>query len=45
MKKYMIGIDNGGTLAKAGLFDLCGNQLAVSSVSIEVAEPHLVANL
>lgn len=41
MKKYMIGIDNGGTLAKAGLFDLCGNQLAVSSVSIEVAEPHL----
>ena len=41
MKNYLIGIDNGGTLAKAGLFDYEGHQIAVASESIRVQEPHL----
>ncbi|MGL5955010.1 MAG: FGGY-family carbohydrate kinase [Brevinema sp.] len=34
MNKYLVGIDNGGTLVKTGIFDLKGNQISVASASI-----------
>ena len=38
---YLLGIDNGGTVIKAALFDLDGNQIAVKSVKtpLETPEP------
>ncbi|MDV3429666.1 MAG: carbohydrate kinase [Bacillota bacterium] len=38
--KYLIGIDNGGTLSKAVLYDLNGNEIAVSSCKINTIMPH-----
>ncbi|MDD6094905.1 MAG: carbohydrate kinase [Clostridia bacterium] len=35
-KKYLLGIDNGGTVSKAALFDLCGNQVMKKSVQIPI---------
>lgn len=34
MKKYLLGIDNGGTVSKAALFDLQGKQILQKSVQI-----------
>lgn len=31
-KKYFIGLDNGGSVTKAGLFDEMGNEVAIASV-------------
>ncbi len=31
MSKYILGIDNGGTMTKAAIFDLSGNEIAVAS--------------
>jgi Sugar (pentulose and hexulose) kinases len=38
--KYLIGIDNGGTLSKAVLYDLNGNEIAVSSCKTDTIMPH-----
>lgn len=38
-KKYLLGIDNGGTVSKAALFDLDGNQILKSSVRIPLDTP------
>lgn len=39
MKKYLLGIDNGGTYSKAALFDLEGNQVNKKSIRIPVSTP------
>ncbi len=39
MDKYVIGLDNGGTLSKAALFDLKGREMAVYSKSTPVIHP------
>lgn len=39
MKKYLLGIDNGGTYSKAALFDLEGNQISRKSIQIPVCSP------
>jgi L-xylulokinase len=36
---YLLGIDNGGTVAKAALFDLDGRELAVASTRTEIVSP------
>lgn len=38
-KKYLLGIDNGGTIAKAALFDLNGRELAVAARKTEMVTP------
>jgi L-xylulokinase len=40
MNTYYIGVDNGGTLSKAALFDQKGNQIASASISIAMLTPH-----
>lgn len=37
--KYFLGIDNGGTMAKAALFDERGRELAVSSAATRLITP------
>lgn len=39
MEKYLIGIDNGGTMSKAALYDLHGNEIAVSGYKTETIMP------
>ncbi|HEX3039676.1 MAG TPA: FGGY-family carbohydrate kinase [Caproiciproducens sp.] len=39
MKKYAIGLDNGGTVCKAALFDLQGQEIAVASRQTPVITP------
>ena len=39
MPKYLLGIDNGGTVSKAALFDLEGKELAVASRQTELLTP------
>lgn len=39
MSKYVMGIDNGGTLAKAVIFDLNGTEIVSASKKIEVITP------
>ena len=39
MKKYAIGVDNGGTVCKAALFDMQGHELAVASRQTPVTMP------
>jgi L-xylulokinase len=39
MAKYVMGIDNGGTVSKAALFDLSGTQVAVASRKSLVSTP------
>lgn len=34
MKKYLLGIDNGGTVSKAALFDVSGRQILKKSIQI-----------
>ena len=37
--KYLMGIDNGGTFSKVGIFDEEGNQIAVASVHTVTITP------
>ncbi len=39
MKQYAIGLDNGGTVTKAALFDLEGNELGTASRPTPVSSP------
>lgn len=39
MSKYLIGIDNGGTMSKAALYDLSGKEIAVSAYKTEMIMP------
>jgi len=39
MVKYVLGIDNGGTVSKAALFDLRGHQIAVASKKSDINTP------
>jgi len=39
MAKYLLGIDNGGTVAKAALFDLNGKEIAVASNKTPTLSP------
>ena len=39
MGKYLLGIDNGGTVAKAALFDLAGKEIAVASSRTPALSP------
>ncbi len=38
-KKYVLGIDNGGTFTKAGLFDTSGNFLALAQTHADIVTP------
>lgn len=38
--KYAIGLDNGGTVNKAAVFDLSGHEIAVASRQTPVSTPH-----
>ena len=38
-KKYLLGIDNGGTVSKAALFDFSGRQILKNSVQIPMLTP------
>ena len=40
MKKYFIGVDNGGTMTKSAVFDAGGNQLAYARENTPQACPH-----
>lgn len=40
MGRYLIGIDNGGTMTKAAVFAKDGRELAVASRKVEILEPH-----
>lgn len=42
MKQYVMGLDNGGTMTKAALFDLKGNQISAFSDSTPVETPNPV---
>jgi L-xylulokinase len=37
--KYLLGIDNGSTVTKAGLFDLAGRECAVHGITVEAETP------
>ncbi len=39
MKQYLIGLDNGGTVSKAALFDLRGNEMARATAQTPVYSP------
>lgn len=39
MNGYVLGIDNGSTMTKAGVFDFSGNELGVSSVKCDSISP------
>ena len=39
-RPYLMGIDNGGTVTKAALYDTAGTEIAVSSVKTEMLFPH-----
>ncbi|MGI6403375.1 MAG: FGGY-family carbohydrate kinase [Oscillospiraceae bacterium] len=40
MKRYAIGLDNGGTVIKAAVFDLQGQEIAVASRQTPISTPH-----
>lgn len=44
MKKYLMGIDNGGTVSKTVIFDLEGNEIASASRKINVNTPKPLYN-
>ena len=39
MEKYFLGIDNGGTMAKAAVFDEHGKEIAVAAEKVELLHP------
>ena len=40
MARYLVGIDNGGTVSKAAVFTAGGRELAAASRKVEILEPH-----
>ena len=40
-KDFFIGLDNGGSVTKAGLFDVDGKEIAVSSIAVEPSTPKI----
>ncbi len=40
MARYLVGVDNGGTVSKAAVFTEDGRELAVAGRKVEVIEPH-----
>ena len=41
MSGYLLGLDNGSTVIKAGIFDLDGSEIAVSRVNVDVLSPYV----
>ena len=39
MKKYLLGLDNGGTMSKAALYDLNGTEVAVVGSKTDMVQP------
>ncbi|MEI7899582.1 MAG: FGGY-family carbohydrate kinase [bacterium] len=39
MARYLVGVDNGGTLSKAAVFTEAGRELAAASRKVEILEP------
>ncbi|MCP4404031.1 MAG: carbohydrate kinase, partial [bacterium] len=39
MSKYVLGIDNGGTVIKAALYDFSGREVAVAGSKVEMSIP------
>lgn len=39
MGKYLIGIDNGGTMVKAAIYDLDGKEICMSSKKLDMIMP------
>jgi L-xylulokinase len=39
-KPHLLGLDNGGTVTKAAIYDLEGREIAVSSIKTEILFPH-----
>ncbi len=39
-KKYLLGVDNGGTAVKAGLYDTEGNEIATAKTGVTQIMPH-----
>lgn len=39
MTQYLIGLDNGGTVCKAAIFDILGNEIAVASRQVPLITP------
>lgn len=39
MRQYVLGIDNGGTVAKAALFDEMGTEIAIASENVPFSSP------
>ena len=40
MARYLVGIDNGGTMSKAAVFTEDGRELAAASRKVEILEPY-----
>ena len=40
MARYLLGIDNGGTMSKAAVFTSDGRELAAAGRKVEILEPH-----
>ena len=40
MAKYLVGIDNGGTVSKAAVFSADGRELAVAGRRVNILQPH-----
>lgn len=40
MSSYFLGVDNGGTVSKAAIFDLEGKEIATASLSVEMLTPY-----
>ncbi len=41
MSGYLLGLDNGSTVIKAGIFDLDGSEIAVARANVDVLSPHV----
>jgi sugar (pentulose or hexulose) kinase len=42
---YFLGIDNGGTMSKAAIFDVCGKELSVASSRVRQLTQHVGWNV
>ena len=40
MKKYLLGLDNGGSDIKCAIFDLDGNEISSSALQVAISTPH-----
>ncbi len=40
MARYLVGVDNGGTMSKAAVFTKDGRELACAARKVEILEPH-----